>query len=281
MPSRFLPALRELAAIPYDRWGLPTDVTPALERHLHEWLRIVTWGVGGLWVFFACAHPFFLPDSVWRVVAPADAVAALVMFALAWYLRRLPGPRHSHLIALVIAGIAATLALLHLSVSGEGWQTTNLMLVLVGAGVLFASTRAFLLFSIVVIAVWLALAPGLEWHGMRVHYGFALGNSAFLAILVQTVRRRTTIRGERLRLREREHRNALLGAAQSVQQSEQRAAAIVEALPDMLVSIDQSGSVIEAHIPPGFPTTFAKRALLGRAIEELLPEPAVLALRKG
>jgi signal transduction histidine kinase len=281
MPSRFLPALRELAAIPYDRWGLPADVTPALERHLHEWLRIVTWGVGGLWVFFACAHPFFLPEDVWRVVAPADAVAALVMFVLAVYLRRLPAPRHGHLIALLIAAIAATLSLLHLGVSGEGWQTTNLMLVLVGGGVLFTSTRAFLLFTLAVIAIWLVLAPGLEWHGMRTHYGFALGNAAFLALLVQTVRRRTTIRSERLRLRERDQRNALLGAAQAIQDSERRAAAVVEALPDMLVSLDESGSVIEAHIPPGFPTTYATRALIGRAIEDLLPEPTVLALRKA
>lgn len=271
MPTRFLPTARGRTTVARDRWGLPIDVAPDLEVHLLEWLRVITWGLGGLWTFFALVHPLVLPAAVWRIVSPFSTAAGVLMFAMAWRLRRPTAPQHAHWLALGVAIAAGSVSMVHLAVSGEGWQTTNLMLVLVGAGILFASTRAFVAFSVILVGVWAALAPGLVWQGMQVHFGFALGTSAFLAALVQLARRRTTIRSARARLREQEHRSALLGAVEALRESEMRAQALIDTLPDMLVSLDEDGVVADAHIPPDFPSAWLRRQLQGARIEDLLP----------
>lgn len=62
-----------------------------------------------------------------------------------------------------------------------------------------------------------------------------------------------------------------LASASKIKTSEQRRAAILDAMPDLLFVLDPEGYYLDAHIPPGTPALASKDQLLGRRLREVLP----------
>ncbi|MDZ7312100.1 MAG: ATP-binding protein [candidate division KSB1 bacterium] len=188
------------------------DVRVALNRVMRDSLPPVSVGLCILYAIFAVSHALLLPPGMattMSLVAAGTAVA-LLMLRLAlgrWQISE----RWAHPIGTMIAGLVLLNSLLHLYLTYDPLQTTNLVLLVVGVGFLFLSFGWLTLVLVATFVGWSGIAltaPSPEWP----HFGFALFSASVLAVLVHAVRVRTLKRLERLRLQD-ERRNAELEAA--------------------------------------------------------------------
>ncbi len=147
-------------------------------------------GLAALFAVFVPLHLLMLDGSLRVVMASLAAGSALLLggFGYAVYRRPLP----DHLAQPATAGlvlVAAANAIVHLVLSGQPRQTTNVMLVIVGAGAVLLSLR------------WLAATLYLVWGGWAVgaflvgpadawpHYVVGMCTATLLAVLVNHLRR--------------------------------------------------------------------------------------------
>lgn len=188
-----------------------------LEAGLQRTLRD-SLGPTGLGLFIGMllliiSHQIFLPAEIAASMTVSAGVCAL--FFLIGYLlarsRRIPLQAAN---PLGLAGVALLSAnsLLHLYLSGDPAQTTNMALVLIGAGIFFLSPGWYTTATSLVMAGWWmtswAMGQGPAWF----HYNFLMVLAGLLSVMAFYLRRRALLHLELLLLQD-EHRQALLEEA--------------------------------------------------------------------
>ena len=156
------------------------------------------------------SHLVVLDRSIAPVMVSLAAATAIVLVGLHFALNRWQPPlRWAHPLGFAVAMLCLSNSLLHIYRTAAPWQTTNVLLLVVGAG--------FLLLSFAWLAVTLAMAwagwglvvwlspPSPQW----LHFGLALAIATVLSVVVHVVRVRTLRRLELMRL-EQEEQNAKL-----------------------------------------------------------------------
>jgi diguanylate cyclase (GGDEF)-like protein len=183
----------------------------ALEQIVYNALRPVLISLSILYLLLAIGHGLVLSEAI---ALPMMAVASLTAIVFAGlylcFVKYPPALRWTYIIGFTVALFALSNSLLHLYLSKQPFQTTNLILLLLGTSLLILSARWFFLVLTVTLAgwittVWLLGAATETW----LHYGFGLSMGAVLAILVNRVQIRNMARLERWRL-ESEQRTAKL-----------------------------------------------------------------------
>ena len=103
-----------------------------------ESLPGVTLGLGLLYTIFAIAHPIALSADIARPMAALAAVTAAIFFGLRAGLSRFEMPKHwAHPVGGLIAGLVLLNSLAHLYLERNPHQSTNLLLLIAGVGLLF------------------------------------------------------------------------------------------------------------------------------------------------
>jgi PAS domain S-box-containing protein len=267
------------------------DLQAALDAVMRDSLRPLATGLSVLYAVFAASHRWTLPPTVANVMMLVAAATAIVLLGLGLLLRRWSVPtRWAHPIGVGVAGLVLVNSLLHLSLVSEPQQTTNLMLLAVGAGCLFLSFP-WLVLTLVVMAVswggvvW-SLPPSPSW----VHFGFGLLSASVLSLIVhmarvRAFRRLEVLRAEREKAEEARLRAELAEAArralerevaerkqveQVLRDREVRLDAIFRTVGDAIVTIDMHGVV--SDVSP------AAEAMIGYSREELIGQPMELFL---
>ena len=161
MVRRRISSTRNDAGEPNGRAGLSVTQVPELELRaaldavVGESLRPVAVGLGALYAVLAVSHALVLPRTVAVPMIILASVTCAVLLALRYVLGRWAIPvQWAHPIGAGIAGLVLLNSLLHVFLTAEPWQTTNLMLVVVGLGFLFLSLRWLALVLLVTIAGW-------------------------------------------------------------------------------------------------------------------------------
>ncbi|MBN1246518.1 MAG: GAF domain-containing protein [Anaerolineae bacterium] len=144
------------------------------------------------------------------VLAPVTIATASVFLILhVWLVRRQTIPVGGNALAAVVAALVTVNSLLHLALSGNPAQTTNLVLVVVGSGYLLTSTRW--LSAILVLTStgwWLVARLVVDLRDWR-QFGYALILSSALAVIIHMARNRNQERLSVLR-HETESRSRML-----------------------------------------------------------------------
>jgi len=196
----------------------------ALDAVVRDSLAPISAGLGALYAILAVIHAFVLPRPTALSMSIIALTTALILLAFRLNLgRRQIAARYAHPINAGIAGLVLLNCFLHLHYVPEPQLTTNILLLIVGAGFLFLSTAWLALIILAslggwAIMAWLAPASP-DWF----HFGVALYMATVVAVLVHTVRVRTMKRLEMLRLQD-EHRKAELEAALILTEEARRAA---------------------------------------------------------
>lgn len=146
--------------------------------------------LAGLLVVFAGLDLVMLDGSLRPAVTGGTLAGAVVLGGIALAVHRRPVPRQlAHPAAAGLLLVVAALSVLHLALTGEPRQTTDLMLVLVGAGAVLLSLR------------WLAATLYLVWGGWAVgaflagparawpHYVVGMVSATLVALAVNHLRR--------------------------------------------------------------------------------------------
>ncbi len=209
----------------------------ALDSYFGSSLPPVTAALGVLFVIFALAHFLVLEPAVARIMGTLASLTAIVFFILYLQLKRAPvAARYAHPLGFGISMLVLFNALMHLYLTRQPLQTTNLILVVVGIGFLFLSTRWLVLTIVVAVASWGAVVLSLPEFPEWLHFGFALFSGSILSAVVHTARLRTLNNLETLRLLDQRRKTELEGVLRTTEDA-QRSLATSMAVGQRITSI--------------------------------------------
>lgn len=187
-----------------------------LDEIVYNSLAPVCWVLATLFLIFAAAQAFFLPPQSAWIMTVSGMLSAVALAALpfsASHIGKTAGSGHRG--AAGVAGVVLVNCALHLALTGDPNQTTNFMLLVIGAGSFMLRIRWFVGLVLTVIAVWVSIAVSYRFVGLWGHFAIALLTATLIAVGVFVVRRRTLIELEETRLQEQE-------AARRIRDSEAR-----------------------------------------------------------
>lgn len=181
-----------------------------LDVDLRDSLPTLALIFGVLFAFFAVSHAFVLPRDIAPVMIVLAALTSLLNFGLLWALRRWELPfRWAHPVAAADTFLALLNILLHLYLTADPLQTTNVTLLLIGVGFVAFSTAWWGLMVGVTVFAWIGVALLIGPDPVWTHFAFAVVSALAVSLLVHIIHRRTYVRIERLRIQDRQQRAKL------------------------------------------------------------------------
>lgn len=195
-------------------------VRQALDKQVRDSLRLVSLGGALVYTLLTLAHMALLPPRTARIMIPVAAGTAVFLFALRFLLARWKPPAVlAHPIAAGILSLFSLNSLLHLYLTNEPRQTTNILLVIMGAGLFLLSDRWFFAVEIGNLLAWLLLVMVLPVSGEWVHYALALLMGLVVAGITFRLRQRALVRFVRLRFQDRAQQEMLVHRARQLETS--------------------------------------------------------------
>jgi len=196
------------------------DVRAALAGVVYEGLRPVSVGLSFLYLVFAIAHSVILPEAIVVPMVTTAFLSAVLLVSLSILVQRaLVTVRYAHQVAAGIAQIVLLNSFLHLYLTGEIHQTTNILLLVVGIACFCLSIPCFVFVLTTALVGWGLIMWSLPPAPERLHFAFSMFAATVLALLIFYVRLHIHQRLERLRLQDIRQKTALehaLTAAQEV-----------------------------------------------------------------
>lgn len=216
--------------LPEPREAPSRDASPPLEAIVADALPPVTLGLAILYGLLAVAHQLLLPPTLRDFASLAAAASALLLAGVFASARAGRIPRASAQRAGAgVALIALANSVIVLVGLRDPIQTTNFILLVIGAGLLFLSHAWLALVVLTTVVAWGLIAltspPDPTWS----HFGFALLTALVLSVAVHAARLRTFRRLVRQR--------AEIAAAA------ERMRAVVESAPIVLLALDRDGRI--------------------------------------
>ena len=180
---------------------------------MRQYLRPVLSGLALLYALYAVLHVFLLDPADARVLSSLAAGSALVFGALRLAWPRLPArPPWPNAVGSGVALLALGNVLVHLVLTQEPRQTTLLMILVLGSGVLLLSTRWLAGVLLATAAGWCAAVTVVGLYDGTGHYAISLLTAGGLSVILHLALRRATIESERRRLSAERLQDALLDA---------------------------------------------------------------------
>ncbi len=166
----------------------------ALTKTVWDGIRPVALALSGLYLLFVIGHLIWLPESIKILMVGFAGTTAIILFGLSILMRHLVfSPRLTYPIGFFIIILASLNSLMHLYLTMDIFQTTNLLLVIFGAGYFILSKRWYfgsLLLIILGWSIFIILIPNKD--GI-VHFSIALFSGSILATLFNLIRTRTLL----------------------------------------------------------------------------------------
>ncbi|MDA7510754.1 ATP-binding protein [Verrucomicrobia bacterium] len=181
-----------------NRSALGTGFSSRLCQELQHRLIPLYVVTGVLYGILALCHPFFIESpAVSKVLTWLAAASMLLCFIVASLIKRFsPKSQLIHLLGVFLAMIMVVNSALHLSLTEDPIQSTNFLLVAIGAGCVLNHFRYWTACLLVAWAGWLI---GGAWNfssSMWTHYGFMLFMASVLSGMLLAIRIRHRVRLE-------------------------------------------------------------------------------------
>lgn len=221
------------------------DDHPSIDHFVHAALRPVAAALSGLYFVFSLSHALLLSGSQAMLLSALALATCLICALIAWRAPRL-APGWAHPLAAALSGLVLLNSVIHLALSHTPRQSTNLALLMVGAGCFLLSLRWLAVVIGASWCAWLAIAltqrqPDLlpAWQ----HFGFMLATATLIAILAARERIRALTRLEQLRRADQQHLRQVEQTLQALHSSEERFRALVHNATDMITVLDPDGTI--------------------------------------
>jgi PAS domain S-box-containing protein len=226
--------------------SLPEAKRSKIYNHLNavvlSELKPISLGLAILYLIFAFSHYFYLSDPL-RIIMTLIAAGTVFIFLMMNLLfHKLQfRPENAHLIGSLIAILVIFNSIIHLHLSGDPQQSTNLALLILGVSFFFLSTTWYLIILIIAGISWLIVAIAHSDTGNWIHFGFFLLSTVVLSGLIHIIRKRTRIRYELIRNQEQQQQAELKQTIEAMESSQRKYKDLFENANDLIQSINQEG----------------------------------------
>lgn len=195
-------------------------VQQALDKQVRDSLRTVALGGALVFTLLTVAHMALLPPTIAQIMIPMAAGTAVLLFTLRLLLASWKPPALlAHPLATGILLLFSINSLLHLYLTNEPRQTTNILLVIMGAGLFLLSDRWFFAVEVGNVLAWLLVIIALPASDEWVHYAIALLMALVVAGITFRVRQRALVRFIRLRFQDQTQQEMLVHRARQLETS--------------------------------------------------------------
>lgn len=246
------------------------EVRRSLLHQVRGMLRPTAHALGWIYVISAYAHYRYLSADVSIIVGPAALWSGLLLlgFRLLFY-RVLPPLGSANVLAGSMAGLVLVNSVLHLYLTVDPFQTTTLILLILGMAYVFFSQMWFWSGTVLAAGAWLWLANRAHFADQWLDFGFALSLSILLGGLVNHYRFKSYWRLEKLNLEAQVQRKVLADASLAARLSEERFRQLSDASIEGIVVHDQ-GKIIDANLSTATLFGYQTSELIGRNLMDLL-----------
>lgn len=144
--------------------------------------------LGLLFVVLALLHPVLVGGDEGLIMSAVAAVSAAMLLALAWAARRQQVTANGTVVLAAVFLVLIANSGLHLYLSQQEWQTTNLMLIVIGAGMAILRTGWNVAITVLAWVAWVVAmlpVPAPNWS----HYAIAMAMATLLGQLLRYARR--------------------------------------------------------------------------------------------
>ena len=195
------------------------DVFQTTDTAVNQAIPLMAAGLAVLYLVFGIGHFFLLPPDIAGIMVGVALATAVIYLILYLSLRRFSlANKWAYPLSFALYGLVVFNSLLHLYLTADPRQTTNLMLAIIGAGFFFMRWRWFALAIGSTLFAWTAVLALLPVSSDHLHFGFAMGSATLLALLLHVVRNRNLAHLHRLRLLAEQQTSALQTAMHDTQQ---------------------------------------------------------------
>ncbi|KPL83362.1 sensor histidine kinase [Herpetosiphon geysericola] len=244
-------------------------------------LRPTVTGLGFLYLLFSIAHALVLPAPI-KLPMVIVALLSVLFFAFWWW--RLqhwrPSAEFAHPLATLFILVAGFNSILHIWLSGEIHQSTNIAFILIGTGCLLLSWNWFIVGIGATLMAWLAAISSLPSSPLTMHFIFMLVSATVAAATIQGIRMRTVRGLIALRMQESTYKYELQEALIQIKMSEERFRALAEATSEGVVLQDE-GVVMDANERFGEMFGYHRDEIIGHSLREFVePQSLQKAMHK-
>jgi diguanylate cyclase (GGDEF)-like protein len=147
--------------------------------------------LGVLFIVYALIHPFVLTGSTAVIMTSVAAVSAVALLATAWRTWRLPvSHRDAHRVTAAMGAVLAANSLLHLALTQDAKQTSNVMLTVVALAAALIDARWAISMVGGTIAVWAVIAVTRLNDQPILHWVVGMTAALVLGVAINLARRR-------------------------------------------------------------------------------------------
>ncbi len=225
------------------------ELKNSLARIVKRGLKPVALGLVFTYTIFTIGHMLLLPPEIGIILVPLAAFSALFFLGMYWLARtdKIPTNR-----AQAVAGSYALVTLLnsvvHLAITGDPLQSTNLMIVILAVGAFFLSAFWFILIVVLAFVSWLLvlILQPLPLDFSWVHFAFGMVVSVITSTLIQRVRLTAYRNMTTLQLQNQAQKYSLLESQMSLEERvRERTAELAELNHELNDEIDRRQEVEE------------------------------------
>jgi PAS domain S-box-containing protein len=226
----------------------PSDPPPLTEAQARTAFAIITQRnlllitpvLSALFAGFTISHLFVLRGQARLIMCGAALSAAVAAVLFRRRIARADFPlAQANLMGALVAGLVWINSLLHLIVTREAHQATNLMLLICAVGIYSLSLRLIYLVIAASLIGWGVIALTIIPES-SLHYLFGFGTASLLAVMSTIFRLRFFRRLEAFRLRDEKRRAELESSLEMTERARQEAVTSRLAVEDMLTAVQRA-----------------------------------------
>ena len=162
-------------------------------------LRPITIVLGCLYAIFAISHQFILEAPNSHIMSILALLTTIVFLYIARNVKKVKiALNNVHLVSFLLACLILTNIFVHTCLLVEPQQTTNLVLVVIGSGIIILSKKWYSLVITITIVSWFLIAIFFGFSEIWVHYAYYLLSGTILSVILFFVQRRNIRKASRV-----------------------------------------------------------------------------------
>lgn len=195
------------------------EIQSALSKNLIQAIPSAALALGAMYLMLTLAHSALLAPEHKQLLVPIAGISALIFFSI-YFLTRNDGasPDYAHGFAGLFGILGLGNSLLHVAITGDPLQSSNIMLVVVAIGAFFLSRRWFWFIVLSAVVGWGAIANANQLTDVWTHFGIGMVMTVIVAVVINSIRHKTHHSLFALQIQQDRHRENLETVQQSLEE---------------------------------------------------------------